>query len=220
MKWPRLPEAGSEIVLFGHEELCCAIERVGSATHPLFAVEREALGEVVARRVAEFGTGRHCARLGLRQLGVEPVALPIGGGGAPEWPEGLVGSIAHGADLAGAVVARSDRYLALGLDIELCGSVTPELHELLFTDAERNAPVDPALATLLFSAKEAIYKAAFPKLQRWIDFTEVTVSVDAESATFRGRSVAPTSDLALLESGEGSFTIQGDAILTLFRILS
>jgi 4'-phosphopantetheinyl transferase EntD len=155
---------------------CCVIGPVGDTAPALFAIERETLNGVVAGRAAQFAAGRHCARLALRQLGIEETAIPVGEGGAPQWPAGVTGSISHGADLAGAIVARSERYSGLGLDIERRGSVTSELHQIIFTGAERSARIDPELGALLFSAKESVYKAAFPRLRRWIDFTEVTIS--------------------------------------------
>lgn len=212
-------EAGIANAAFAPDDVCCVIEPIGDAPRPLFAAERRMLGGgVVARRAAEFAAGRHCARRALRQLGVEPAAILIGEGGAPQWPPGVTGSISHGADLAGAIVSRSGRYSGLGLDIERRGSLTPELHRLLFTEGERSSPIDPDRGALLFSAKEAVYKAAYPLLRRWIDFTDVTILVDIKNARFRACPLTRNGDLTLLESGEGSFVIRGDAVLTLFRL--
>jgi enterobactin synthetase component D / holo-[acyl-carrier protein] synthase len=197
---------------------CCVIGPIGDSTPALFAIERETLSGVVAGRAAQFAAGRHCARLALRQLGMEEIAIPVGEGGAPRWPAGVTGSISHGADLAGAIVARAARYSGLGLDIERRGSVTSEIHQIVFTVAERSAQIGPDLGALLFSAKESVYKAVFPQLRRWIDFSEVTISIDAANAKFHARASAGSADLMLLESGEGLFAMQDDAVVTLFYL--
>jgi 4'-phosphopantetheinyl transferase EntD len=205
--------------VFAPEDVCCVIEPVGDTAQPLLEAERQMLGRgAVARRVAEFAAGRHCARLALRELGIEAGPIPIGERGAPQWPAGVTGSISHGAELAGAVAARTTAYSGLGLDIERRGRLAPQLYRLLFTEQELAAPITPDLAVLLFSAKEAVYKAAFPLLRQWIDFTEVLIEVDTENCRFRVRPVAREAELALLGAGAGRFAFRGEAVLTLFHL--
>ena len=218
MEWARLPAGGDATSLTIRDGICCVIGKIVGAAHTLFRAEHDALGSVAASRAADFAAGRHFARAGLGHFGVAPVALPIGPGRAPVWPPGFVGSIAHGAGLAGAVVTHSHRYRSLGLDIERRGAVTPQLYPILFTANERAHPIDPELATLLFSAKETIYKAAYPLLRRWIGFEEVSIHVDPTSASFRFQPEQPDSDLAPLADGEGAFSLQDDVVLTLFRL--
>jgi 4'-phosphopantetheinyl transferase EntD len=216
--WPILRRRAAEAIQFECDGICGASAPIGGEAYPSVAEELATLGPAAEQRAAEFVAGRHCARLALSQLGVEPTVILRGAKGAPSWPAGTVGSIAHGAGHAIAVVARSERYAALGFDIERRRGVTLDLHRLLFTAAEHAQAIEPDLATVLFSAKESIYKAVFPRLCRWIDFTEVTVRVDGPSASFRAYPVLAESDLALLLSGTGSFTVQDDTVMTLFRI--
>ena len=51
------------------------------------------------QRRAEFATGRQCARIALREIGVEPPDHPILADphGAPLWQAGVIGSITHTA---------------------------------------------------------------------------------------------------------------------------
>jgi 4'-phosphopantetheinyl transferase EntD len=50
---------------------------------------------------------------------------------------------------------------------------------------------------LLFSIKEAVYKAWYPRGRRWLDFHQVSVAVDIERTTFYARiSGAPPSTVS------------------------
>lgn len=124
--------------------------------------------------MAEFATGRECARIALGQIGIEHADHPIlaDAHGAPAWPGGVVGSISHTAGWTGAVAARRRRYggiTSLGLDAEVAAPLPDGVLDVVASDAER-----AALATLgrsgadipwdavLFAAKEAAYKAWYP----------------------------------------------------------
>src|SRR5438874_13378259 len=72
---------------------------------PLLGPEAAAVASAVPSRQREFATGRACARQALAALGVAPVPLDRGAGGAPAWPAGGVGSITHCAGYRGAAVA-------------------------------------------------------------------------------------------------------------------
>ena len=95
--------------------------------------------------------------------------------GAPEWPPGVVGSITHCAGWTGAVVARSRGsrlgrgVRALGLDAEPIAALPAGVIDVVASQDEREALArlgaeHPGIPwdTLLFSAKEATYKAWYP----------------------------------------------------------
>src|SRR5690242_5958922 len=84
----------------------------------LFAEEAAAVAGAVAARRAEFAAGRSAARRALAELGIGPVALPVGERRMPVWPTGIVGSITHCVGLAAAAVAWADDLAALGIDVE------------------------------------------------------------------------------------------------------
>jgi len=129
------------------------------------------------QRRAEVAAGRHCARLALsaldRDLGRMPV--PADDRGAPLWPAGTVGSITHCAGWTGAVAARSrgSRFgrgiRSLGLDAEPIAPLPTGVLDVVASAAERAAVArladerpDIPWDTVLFSAKEATYKAWYP----------------------------------------------------------
>src|SRR5688500_16527321 len=78
-----------------------AFEDDGAAPLP---EERNLVARAVEPRRREFGTTRACARTALGRLGVDPVPIPRGPGGAPRWPAGIVGSLTHCAGYRAAAV--------------------------------------------------------------------------------------------------------------------
>jgi 4'-phosphopantetheinyl transferase EntD len=135
----------------------------------LYREERELIApQAVERRRREFATGRYCARRALAALGL-PLSGPLlrGPDGAPSWPDGVRGSITHCPGYRAAAVARTADARALGIDAELPRPLSPAATAALTTAAEREGlPPHPRLPweTVLFSAKEAAYKAWTPML--------------------------------------------------------
>jgi len=120
------------------------------------------------KRRRDFTLGRVCAHAALTQLGGDENVIGRGKSGAPRWPDGFCGSITHTAGYAAAMVARRADFPGLGVDAERVGGVTQKLWPRLF-DGEETAlltALSPQLqlrvATILFSAKEACFKAWSP----------------------------------------------------------
>ena len=133
------------------------------------------------KRLADFSTGRFCAKKALEQLGFYDVIIPIGEDREPIWPHGIVGSISHCDTLVGAIVAKKSEHASLGLDIEEIGRVTPDLYDLVFTESEKNYLASftgrqlEEQSTLIFSIKEAFYKFQHPITKTFLDFLDVEV---------------------------------------------
>lgn len=155
----------------------------GSPAGPLFAEERSAVEGVVEKRARDFTAGRHCARLALAALGHEPVPLPREPDGTPAWPAGVVGSISHCDGYCAAVVSSSRQYVGLGLDVEVRGRVDSRIWTVIATASELEVlrQLDPVrgteFASLLFSAKEAAFKAQYPATRARLDFQDVAFRV-------------------------------------------
>jgi 4'-phosphopantetheinyl transferase EntD len=130
------------------------------AVHPQ---ENQHVARAAEKRRRDFALGRACARAALSHLGHREAVIAIGDAGAPVWPAGVVGSITHTDGYAAAIAGETSRFDGIGVDAERVGGVGEELWPRLFTDAERAQLLmqqDRALAAaLLFSAKEAAYKA-------------------------------------------------------------
>ncbi len=167
--------------------------RDDEAAVALFPAEEELIAGAVERRRREFASGRDCAHRALAGLGLEPGPVGAGAGGEPLWPKGVVGSIAHCHGYRGCAVARTAELRALGIDAEPHQPLSERLVERLATPAERErlatlAKVEPTVHwdRILFSAKEAAYKAWAPLAGRELGFAEIAVDV-SERRTFVAR---------------------------------
>jgi 4'-phosphopantetheinyl transferase EntD len=159
--------------------------------HPLLLGEEDAIAHAVERRRIEFSTGRWCAREALKHSGVEPQPILVGPRGAPVWPKGTCGSITHAGSLCAAVAASTDEVEGLGIDVvELreAAAALVSTAPIFALDSEVAAARsvlaanDDALPlAVLFSAKETAIKAMTESLDRYVEFTEVTIDLEPSS---------------------------------------
>ena len=152
-----------------------------SAMHPAEAALVITAG---AQRRREFATARQCARIALAALGTPAVAVLPDADGAPVWPAGVVGSLTHCPGYRAAAVGRSETFRGLGIDAEPHVPLPRAVDDLVLR-AEERARLRPLCAArpdvhwdrLVFSAKEAVYKAWFPVTRRWLGFEDVSIAV-------------------------------------------
>ncbi|MWL87195.1 4'-phosphopantetheinyl transferase [Cupriavidus sp. SW-Y-13] len=133
------------------------------------------------RRRTQFRAGRHCARHALVHAGAGAVTPARDDEGLPVWPVGWIGSISHTTDRAvalAAAVAQVGELGAVGIDVEqwLAPDRAEEIAAMVALP-EDIAALAAGLGrtradavTLLFSAKESLYKALFPTVRRFFDF--------------------------------------------------
>jgi 4'-phosphopantetheinyl transferase EntD len=155
----------------------------------LYPEERRALGSAVSRRRREFVTGRACARAALARIGVPPQAIASGRSGEPLWPSGVVGSITHCDGYRASAVARRTAVAAVGIDAEVHAALPPGVLATVAGERERSALAVNGLHwdRVLFSAKEAAFKAWFPLTGRRLAFEDAEVAIDREHGTFTVR---------------------------------
>jgi len=147
-------------------------------------------GSVLKVRRAS-GAARIVARMLLSRFGREPYAIPKSTAGMPVWPDGIVGSLAHDAKVAVAANAARPEFQSVGIDIEPAEPLAPDLLDIVATAQERDRiGDDPLRGRLLFSIKEAIYKAAYPLYRTFLDHHDVEVSLgDGTAVVQNGRVV-------------------------------
>ncbi|EPJ48937.1 MAG: hypothetical protein OFPII_03740 [Osedax symbiont Rs1] len=116
----------------------------------------------------------------LKLSGQNNVQVMIGEGRSPVWPEGVRGSITHTDDRACAIVGVSDQYQYIGVDCEkiISAETAVEIVQVILNSTERrriNKRTEEFafLVTLVFSAKEAIFKALYPHVKKYFDFYAV-----------------------------------------------
>lgn len=138
-----------------------------------------ALRDAARRRQLSFIGGRLCAERAIALHGASDAVVGQGSAGEPLWPATLTGSITHTDISAHAVVLEGEQCDGVGIDSEPVGATGDAILAVCCTAAERRtwfgSTADPLRATLLFSAKEAFYKAIYPTVRRFVDFTEVEV---------------------------------------------
>jgi 4'-phosphopantetheinyl transferase EntD len=118
-------------------------------------------------------------------------AIPKGPSGAPIWPRGVIGSLAHDSDVAVAAVAPQREFASIGIDIEPAEALPPGNLETIATPREQLSLESYAYGgRLLFAAKEAVFKAVADLDQSFLDHHDVEVDFTKNVAVVRnGRSV-------------------------------
>ena len=147
-------------------------------------------GSVIKVRRAS-GAARIVARQLLSRFGQAQRAIPKSTAGMPVWPNGIVGSLAHESKIAVAAVASRREFLTVGVDIEPAEPLDPDLLDMVATPKERQSiQDDPCHGRVLFSVKEAVYKAVYPLDGTFLDHHDVEVSLPTGVAAVReGRAV-------------------------------
>jgi 4'-phosphopantetheinyl transferase EntD len=158
---------------------------------PVFAGEEDLVANAVEIRRREFVTARRCAREALSKLGYTPVPIRAGANREPQWPAGVVGSITHTAGFRAAAVARRSVLASIGIDTEQNDPLPDGVQQLVTVPGEVEMLAALAEAVggihwdrLLFSAKEAVYKAWYPLTARWLGFEDARLTIDP-AGTFR-----------------------------------
>jgi 4'-phosphopantetheinyl transferase EntD len=127
------------------------------------------------------------ARALLSHGGWPAAPIPRSPTGAPAWPAGVTGSLAHDDEVAVAAVASCRDVAGLGVDVEPDLPLPDDLVERVATLLERRRYGADVLASRrLFVAKEAVFKATHPLDGVFLDFHDVEVDLAAGRAATRG----------------------------------
>lgn len=138
------------------------------------------LGSATKSRRDEFSTGRHCLRQALFEFDEidQAISLLPDDDGVPRFPIGYIGSISHSRGLCIAVAAQSMNYAYLGIDIEKTTRLSKlAMKRVVHSDEMNWVESDQTKASLLFSAKEAFYKAQFPRWRCIGNFHDLTLCI-------------------------------------------
>ena len=177
--------------------------------HPLLPEEEALLHpRAVERYRAAFRLGRGAARTALKRLGLPETPILRGAHREPLWPEGVVGAITHTAGRAMAAVALAGTCGGIGLDLERIAPVR-DISSRIAGEEERAwlAGAPPGLRTRytlqLFSAKESVFKAFFPRIGEYFGFHHARLRWNEEHARFVGDLLPPYDDVP----GSRGFTV-------------
>lgn len=200
----------------GGDGIAAAIGRIADHSRDLHAAERIGIRRMAPARLAAYSSGRRVAREALRGIGVADAAIARQGR-MPIWPAGVAGSIAHSRQLALAVAARQEHLTGIGVDLERSGRVSAAVAERVLSPAERQAASAGDLRTVLFSAKEAVYKAVCPLAGEFLDFLDVELAF-APDGCFSARTVRDGPSAALVAAGRGRYRAAAGHWITVFSI--
>lgn len=188
------------------------------------------LANAATGRKNEFIAGRYCAIKAAENLKHKVVTLPMGPHREPIWPDALVGSISHTKQTAVAVVAEKKRVKGVGIDLEniVVEKKVETIQKMVATDSDLKliealpAEAKKLAYTILFSAKESLYKCLYPICQCYIEFKEATlVSLDFVNYTFELELIAKSSSLQNLQGiYPGKFLVEDNVVLTYIEILN
>lgn len=162
----------------------------------LWPAETAATARMVPARLAEFAAGRRAARAAMAALDLPGAPVPMGPDRAPVWPGGLTGSIAHDATACVALVGPRTGWAGLGIDLE---PDTPLPADLAATICLPGEAATATGARAVFCAKEAAYKALYPRIATVLAFHDVAVT-RAPDGRFHARL---TRDVGAVRAGTG-----------------
>ena len=153
--------------------------------------QHRVIAESVNKRKAEFLAGRYAAKLILEQMGWQGYQVGVGSDRCPVWPNGVVGSISHNHNQAICVV--SDELDYLGVDIEniLLAGTALSVEQTVATTSEVALLMQQGIShaqavSLIFSAKESLFKAIYPRVGRYLEFDSSQVlAVDIGQQTLQ-----------------------------------
>lgn len=186
-------------------EIRACAATVTNCVDDLLPSERPFIANAVASRQREFATGRVLARRLLADLGHPDFPLVRDKDRVPRWPDGVVGSISHSGSLCVVAVALESQFRGVGLDIEPDEPVESDIERVVCRGDEHDWVVGGKgdergrRCRVIFSVKEAVYKAFYPRTRVFWSFQDVNVSVDLERGRYR----------ALLPESAGIAQVEG-----------
>ena len=195
------------------------VTEVGDQRKALLPGEAAYAASVAETRARQFAAGRVAARAALARIGIN--AGEIGAvGRRPVWPTGTVGSIAHTRSLAVAVAGAAGAFRGLGVDVERETAVSAAVAQRLLSESEQAWLPAPEWRTMLFSAKEAVYKAVNPIVGEFLGFGDVELAIDEERQAFRARCRDGLASQATVAAGHGHWARYRAHWIVLFVIAS
>jgi len=208
--------------LFGRSGIIAHEESLAEEGEPLYEEEAALVDRASVKRRRDFTAGRRCARAALARLGIHDFPLLAAADRAPIWPGAVVGSITHTEvgehGYCAAAVAHRRLLEGLGIDAEPRLPLPVELWPRVLDPEEGRAVLSAeqpgVLARLLFSAKEATYKAVYPLLGRFLDFSDVHIELLPAPGHFEAEIAGvphPTPAGARLV---GRYLMDGELLLT------
>ena len=152
----------------------------------------ERIKKAVHKRQAEYLAGRVCAAQALTALNCDNPIVHTADDRVPIWPVDTFGSITHTKDIAAAIAGVKHGATAVGIDVEklMKDSKETKLQTYILREDEKTQfnelgeQVTHPLS-VIFSAKESIYKALYPFVKKYFGFDKARlIAFDETRVTF------------------------------------
>ncbi|MBO9489815.1 4'-phosphopantetheinyl transferase superfamily protein [Endozoicomonas sp. G2_1] len=139
--------------------------------------------DAVIKRQSEFLAGRLTASIIFQQMGETSAQVMVGDHREPIWPHHLIGSLSHTDDTAVCSITERANQRFIGIDIEniIATHTAEKIGRQIINLQEKklllslNFPYE-ILLTIVFSAKESLFKAIYPIVRHYLDFNTSMVS--------------------------------------------
>lgn len=180
------------------------------------------MARCVPKRRAEFVAGRTASRAALRQLGVQDQGISPGANRAPNWPDGLTGSITHDSSHCLAAVARQQHVRSIGIDIERRQRMSKAVCDLFLSTNDHSAmsglsTLDPDdIPVTVFSAKESVFKALNPLTGALGDPHDFYVRFSGEPGIFTAHLSQDNTGLGIV----GRYFVDRERVITCAALLA
>jgi 4'-phosphopantetheinyl transferase EntD len=146
--------------------------------------------KAVKKRRDEFLLGRAACNSALKSIGIKnPAPVLKGPSSEPLWPRGIIGALSHCQGMAVCAVCHDDMLKGLGVDIEeLAGEMPQDVIKLICTKQEIEwISGELYKMKMIFSAKEAAFKAFFPSVKMYMDFKDAELKWNEKKSVFDAR---------------------------------
>ncbi|MGB0259245.1 MAG: 4'-phosphopantetheinyl transferase family protein, partial [Coraliomargarita sp.] len=178
------------------------------------------LPTAAVHRRKEYAGGRACALRALQVVGSSEAAdLPGDTEGVPVWPDGMLGSITHSKGLCAAVAGTTTDLQVIGLDLERTDRLKAAAIQRIVHATEADfVQGDQLRGSILFSLKEAFYKAQFPQWRTTANFEDLALDLDLSAGSASVRYISDRFDAELLQQADAlqfRFALVGDFVVSL-----
>lgn len=181
----------------------------------------------VVKRQAEYFAGRLAARYALERLGHEDFDVGTGLHRSPLWPPGICASITHANGIAICLASFNKQFEYVGVDMEkvISPDVVRKISRSIIKADEFSflelLELDYNVAfTIVFSAKETLFKALYPSVGNYFDFSAAKIErICTQSGKFTlSLTENLTQDLVAGSLFEGFFALHDQNVTTVLLI--
>lgn len=181
----------------------------------------------VEKRQAEFFAGRYAARKAILKSNLHNFSVPdihIGKHKSPIWPSKTKGSIAHNSCIAlcAIVAEHPTKTRFIGIDLENHLTCSSEIESSIHTMKEKSLLTVKGLSenistTLIFSAKESLFKAIYPIVGEYFGFEHAEVCAINLKKKYLKLTLSPqlAHQTNLTQSIKCQFRLQNNTVFTL-----